>query len=195
MVIQHLTKQYGRKRVVDEVSFEIPQGQVLSLIGPNGAGKSTVMGMISRLVAKDAGLIHFEGQDLTKWNSRELSKRLAILTQSNNIQMKLTVRELVSFGRFPYCQGRLQPEDQEKVDQALAYMELDAIAGVVVGGTSLAGGVGSVIGTIIGVFIMSVLKIGLPYIDLQPHYQLFITGFVVIVAVYFDIFIRKNKKK
>ena len=53
----------------------------------------------------------------------------------------------------------------------------------------------SVIGTIIGVFIMSVLKIGLPYIDLQPHYQLFITGFVVIVAVYFDIFIRKNKKK
>ena len=74
-------------------------------------------------------------------------------------------------------------------------MELDAIAGVVVGGTSLAGGVGSVIGTIIGVFIMSVLKIGLPYIDLQPHYQLFITGFVVIIAVYFDIFIRKNKKK
>lgn len=60
MLIQHLTKQYGRKRVVDEVSFEIPQGQVLSLIGPNGAGKSTVMGMISRLVAKDAGLIHDE---------------------------------------------------------------------------------------------------------------------------------------
>ena len=74
-------------------------------------------------------------------------------------------------------------------------MELDAIAGVVVGGTSLAGGVGSVIGTIIGVFIMSVLKIGLPYIDLQPHYQLFITGFVVIVAVYSDILIRQNKKK
>ena len=74
-------------------------------------------------------------------------------------------------------------------------MELDAIAGVVVGGTSLAGGVGSVVGTIIGVFIMSVLKIGLPYIDLQPHYQLFITGFVVIVAVYSDILIRRNKKK
>ncbi|MBK0347625.1 ABC transporter permease [Aerococcaceae bacterium zg-ZJ1578] len=72
--------------------------------------------------------------------------------------------------------------------------ELDAIAGVVVGGTSLSGGVGSILGTVIGVFIMSVLKIGLPYIDLQPHYQLFITGFVVIVAVYSDILIRKNKK-
>ncbi len=73
-------------------------------------------------------------------------------------------------------------------------MELDAIAGVVVSGTSLAGGVGSVVGTIIRVFIMSVLKIGLPYIDLQPHYQLFITGFVVIVAVYSDILIRMYKK-
>lgn len=73
-------------------------------------------------------------------------------------------------------------------------MELDAIAGVVVGGTSISGGVGSILGTVIGVFIMSVLKIGLPYLDLQPHYQLFITGFVVVIAVYADIIIRKNKK-
>lgn len=65
--------------------------------------------------------------------------------------------------------------------------ELDAIAGVVVGGTSLSGGVGSILGTFIGVFIMSTLKIGLPYIDLQPHYQIFITGIVVILAVYIDV--------
>jgi len=71
--------------------------------------------------------------------------------------------------------------------------ELDAIAGVVVGGTSLAGGVGSILGTIIGVFIMSVLKVGLPFINLQPHYQIFITGFVVIIAVYLDIY--RNRKK
>lgn len=72
-------------------------------------------------------------------------------------------------------------------------MELDAIAAVVVGGTSLAGGVGSISGTLIGVFIMTVLKVGLPYIDLQPHYQIFITGFVVIFAVYADIY--RNRKK
>ena len=47
-----------------------------------------------------------------KWKSRELSKRLAILTQTNNIQMKLTVWELVSFGRFPYSGGRTTAEDQ-----------------------------------------------------------------------------------
>lgn len=71
--------------------------------------------------------------------------------------------------------------------------ELDAIAGVVIGGTSLAGGVGSVTGTIIGVFIMSILKTGLPFIDLQPHYQKFITGIVLIIAVYIDI--RNRNKK
>ncbi|MXQ51015.1 ABC transporter permease [Salinicoccus hispanicus] len=73
-----------------------------------------------------------------------------------------------------------------------AGFELDAIAGVVIGGTSLSGGIGSILGTVIGVFIMSVLKVGLPYIDLQPHYQLFITGIVLIIAVYFDVR-RRNK--
>ena len=59
MNIQELTKTYDGKTVVDSVSFEIPKGKVLSLIGPNGAGKSTVMGMISRLIARDEGLVDF----------------------------------------------------------------------------------------------------------------------------------------
>lgn len=128
MHIQSLTKQYGDKTVVDGVSFTIPRGKVISLIGPNGAGKSTVMGMISRLIAHDSGLVEFEGKEMHKWKSRELSKRLAILTQQNNIQMKLTVRELVCFGRFPYSGNRLTPEDHEIVDRALDYMELHDFA-------------------------------------------------------------------
>ena len=73
--------------------------------------------------------------------------------------------------------------------------ELDAIAGVVIGGTSLAGGVGSIIGTIVGVFIMTVLKIGFPYIGVQSHYQLFITGIILVFAVYMDILNRKRENK
>lgn len=125
MNIQELTKTYDGKTVVDSVSFEIPKGKVLSLIGPNGAGKSTVMGMISRLIARDEGLVNFHGKDIGKWKSRELSKKLAILTQSNQIQMKLTVQELVAFGRFPYSGNRITKEDQEIIDQAIAYMELE----------------------------------------------------------------------
>ena len=107
------------------MSFSLPKGKVTSLIGPNGAGKSTVMGVISRLIARDSGIVEFEGEDIGKWKSKELSKRLAILTQSNNIQMKLTVEELVAFGRFPYSGGRLTEEDREMIDRAIAYMELD----------------------------------------------------------------------
>lgn len=127
MNIKNLTKQYDRKTVVNDVSFSIPKGKVISLIGPNGAGKSTVMGMISRLIAQDSGFVDFEGQEINCWKSKELSKRLAILTQSNDIQMKLTVRELVSFGRFPYSGSRLSQEDEEMVNQAISYMELNAM--------------------------------------------------------------------
>ena len=126
MRVKDLTKQYDGKTVVNSVSFAIPKGKVISLIGPNGAGKSTVMGIISRLIARDGGTVDFEGSDIGKWKSRELSKRLAILTQTNNIQMKLTVRELVTFGRFPYSGGRTTAEDQEIIDRAISYMELGA---------------------------------------------------------------------
>ena len=125
MQIKDVTKKYNGKPVVDAVNLEIPKGKVISFIGPNGAGKSTVMGIISRLIAKDSGLVSFDGTELEKWKSKELSKRLAILTQSNNIQMKLTVRELVAFGRFPYSGNRTTKEDEEIIEQAIAYMELE----------------------------------------------------------------------
>ena len=124
MTIVDLKKKYDSKTVVESVSFEIPKGKVLALIGPNGAGKSTVMGMISRLIAKDSGVIHFEDKELSKWKSKELAKKLSILTQHNNIQMKLTVRELVAFGRFPHSGNHLTEEDEQMIDKAIAYMEL-----------------------------------------------------------------------
>ena len=70
--------------------------------------------------------------------------------------------------------------------------ELYAIAAAVIGGTSLAGGIGTIWGTIIGVFIMSVLATGLPSLNLEAHYQTFFTGIIVIGAVLLDMY--RNKK-
>jgi ribose transport system permease protein len=70
--------------------------------------------------------------------------------------------------------------------------ELYAIAAAVIGGTSLAGGIGTIWGTIIGVFIMSVLATGLPALNLEAHYQTFFTGIIVIGAVLLDMY--RNKK-
>ncbi len=74
-------------------------------------------------------------------------------------------------------------------------MELDAIAGVVIGGTSMSGGFGTISGTLLGVFIMSVLKTGLPFIGLQTHYQQIATGIVLVFAVFVDVMNRSKKKK
>ena len=125
MFVKDLIKKYDGKTVVDSVSFQLPEKSVISMIGPNGAGKSTVLNILSRLIARDSGVVDFQGTDITKWKSRELSKRLAILTQQNNIQMKLTVRELVAFGRFPYSGSRITPEDDAVINRAISYMELD----------------------------------------------------------------------
>ena len=125
MQISHIIKKYDEKTVVNDVSFSLPKGKVTSLIGPNGAGKSTVMSIISRLIAADNGSVVIEKKDINKWNSKELSKHLAILTQTNNIQMKLTVEELVAFGRFPHSGGRLNSKDKEMIDKAIDYMELE----------------------------------------------------------------------
>ncbi len=125
MKIKSLNKSYGAKQVVKDVSFKLPRGKVISLIGPNGAGKSTVLNIITRLIAQDSGDVEFGGTELKQWKSKELAKKLAILTQQNNITMKLTVKELVGFGRFPYSGSNLTAEDYKMVDEAIDYMELN----------------------------------------------------------------------
>lgn len=127
--VKHVSKKYGTKRVIDNISLEIPKGQIISFIGPNGAGKSTLLRLISRLITADEGRILIDGQDLSQAKDRDIAKKISILKQSNSINLRLTVRELVSFGRFPYSQGNLSKEDWEKVDEAIDYLSLKEIEG------------------------------------------------------------------
>ncbi|MDF2681010.1 MAG: iron transporter ATP-binding protein [Brevibacillus sp.] len=125
--IRNVSKQYGSKNVVENVSLNIAKGKITSFIGPNGAGKSTLLSMISRLLTKDQGEILLEGIEIGQCKSSDLAKKISILKQSNHITIRLTIRELVSFGRFPYSQGNLTKEDWKHVDDAIRYMELEDI--------------------------------------------------------------------
>lgn len=125
--VKNLIKEYNNKKVVDNVSLEIEKGTITSFIGPNGAGKSTVLSMISRIMKSDYGEILIEGKNVEEYNSSELAKKISILKQTNNMNIRLTIREIVSFGRFPYTQGRLNEEDIKYIDEALKYMELTDI--------------------------------------------------------------------
>ncbi|OAZ44792.1 ABC transporter ATP-binding protein [Paenibacillus polymyxa] len=123
--VKNVTKRYGNKNVVEQVSVTIPKGTITSFIGPNGAGKSTLLSMISRLTYSDEGEILIDGQAVSLTKSEELARKISILKQTNDVNIRLTVKELVSFGRFPYSKGRLNSEDRKMVEQSMAYMGLE----------------------------------------------------------------------
>lgn len=127
VIVKNLSKKYGNKHVIEDVSVKIEKGKITSFIGPNGAGKSTLLSMVSRLIDKDSGEVLIDNREISTVKSNELAKKISILKQSNFINLRLTVRELVSFGRFPYSQGRLKKEDWKFIDEAIQYMELGPI--------------------------------------------------------------------
>ena len=123
--LKNIIKKYGDKPIIDNVSLDIPKGQVIAFIGANGAGKSTLISIISRTLSKNSGEVFIDEKELSKWDTGELSKKISILKQSNNLNIRLTVKELVSFGRFPYSKGRLTKEDNEHIDNAIKYMGIE----------------------------------------------------------------------
>lgn len=122
--INGLTKFFGKKPVVEDVSVTIQPRTITSFIGPNGAGKSTLLSMVSRLLDSDTGEVLLDKHDVKKMKSQDFAKRVAFLKQSNHLNVRLTIRELVAFGRYPYSKGRLTAEDELKIDEALEYMNL-----------------------------------------------------------------------
>lgn len=126
--VRNLGKKYGTKNVLQAVDLVIPEKQIVSFIGANGAGKSTLLSIIARLMKADNGEVLVDGVALEDWKSDDLAKRLSILKQSNHVTMRLTVRDLVAFGRFPHSKGRLQKDDEAFIEMALDYMELRDLA-------------------------------------------------------------------
>ena len=125
--VHEITKKYEEKVVLDKVGLQFHKGKVTSLIGSNGAGKSTLLSVISRLLSQDGGVVKVDEKNVTEYKNRMLAQRLSILKQSNHVRLKLTVRELVSFGRFPYSQDKLTKEDVKKVDRAIDFLNLRLI--------------------------------------------------------------------
>lgn len=127
--VKNAAKKYGNSKVVDDVSIKIEKGKITSFIGPNGAGKTTLLAIISRLIKHESGQVLIEGKEINQWNSNELAKKISILKQSNFLSVRLTIRDLVSFGRFPHSHGNLTNEDWKFVEKAIEYLKLTDIQG------------------------------------------------------------------
>lgn len=123
ITIKKARKNYDKVEI-GPINIEIPKAGLTSLIGPNGAGKSTTLLMIGRLLNIDQGQISVAGLDVTKSKSGDLAKILTILRQENHFVTRLTVRQLVGFGRFPYSKGRLTKEDEKIISKYIDFLQL-----------------------------------------------------------------------
>jgi len=122
--IQNARKWYAEEVKIGPLNIEIPKAGITSLIGPNGAGKSTTLLMIGRLLHMDEGQITVANMDVSTTKSNDLAKVLTILRQENHFVTRLTVRQLVGFGRFPYSKERLTREDEKIISKYIDFFEL-----------------------------------------------------------------------
>nr|WP_274708617.1 ATP-binding cassette domain-containing protein [Corynebacterium meitnerae] len=124
-----IAKGYGEEVSIGPIDLEIPAGGMTALIGPNGAGKSTLLTIIGRLLSQDAGTVAIGNRDISSMKGKDLAKELSILRQENNFVTKLTVRQLVGFGRYPYSRGRLTAEDEEIISRYIDFLGLTGLEG------------------------------------------------------------------
>ncbi|MGE8407105.1 MAG: ABC transporter ATP-binding protein [Pseudomonas sp.] len=130
MILVHdVSKFYGSTAVLDGVSLALPKGGLTAIIGPNGAGKSTLLAVLSRLLLPDQGEVLVDGLDVARCPGPALARKLSILRQDNSIHARLTVQELVMFGRFPHSRGRPGADDRQHAARAIEYMNLGELSG------------------------------------------------------------------
>ncbi|WP_225001390.1 iron ABC transporter ATP-binding protein [Enterococcus casseliflavus] len=125
---KNVSKNYAKTQVLTECSLALPEQKMIAFIGPNGAGKSTLLSLVSRMLDQRTGDIYLDGTEIRQWKSKELAKKMAFLQQSNRYAVKLTVRELVAFGRYPYNRGRQSAADDRIIDDSLAKLSLTEYA-------------------------------------------------------------------
>jgi|SRR5690554_2154262 len=124
LAFEQIHKQYGDRVILEDISATIQPGKITALVGTNGSGKSTLLSVLSRLISQDKGGVTLNSIPLADFKSSDLAKEMSILKQSNHMDLKLTVEDLVSFGRFPYSKGQLNKKDKEIIADAITMAEL-----------------------------------------------------------------------
>lgn len=121
MQVKDIRVGYEEKNILHDLSLEIPEGKITTIIGSNGCGKSTLLKAMTRIIAHQHGQIILDGKDIRNIHTKDLAKQLAILPQNPESANGLLVKELISYGRYPYQKGfgGLTKQDHEIIDWAL----------------------------------------------------------------------------
>ena len=126
--VQNLSHDIHGAPILRDISVTVPKGGVVALVGPNGAGKSTLLSLMARLIPRQQGRITVDELVVGESDDKDLARRLAILPQTVHAASRLTVRDLVGFGRYPYHRGRPTPDDRAMVEDGMHLFDLLSLA-------------------------------------------------------------------
>jgi iron complex transport system ATP-binding protein len=126
--IDNYSYSIGDNMILRDVSFEVAEGEYLSIIGPNGAGKTTLLKCIDRIYRGGRGAIRILGKPLESYSQKELARLISYVPQADERLFPFTAREFVLMGRYPHLSpfSSVRPEDLEEVDRV---MELTSTRG------------------------------------------------------------------
>ena len=118
---ENLTLGYGKKTEAKDMNVSIPDGHFTAIIGPNGCGKSTLLRTLSRLMTPIAGNVYLDGEQIQRYASKEVARRIGLLAQNATTPGDITVQELVARGRYPHQPlfTRWRKEDEAAVSRAM----------------------------------------------------------------------------
>lgn len=130
LTAKNLSVDYGEKRVLDDVSLEMNQGEILAVLGSNGAGKTTLFRTIMNFIKPTEGSVYIDGQDAFNISRKELSKKIAYVPQCHNCTFPYSVLEIVTMGRHCRMSSFSEPrqKDYELALAALKKLGIDQLA-------------------------------------------------------------------
>jgi len=116
-----LTLAYGKKTIAESLNVTIPDGHFTAIIGPNGCGKSTLLRTLSRLMTPTQGHVYLDGEEIQRYASKEVARRIGLLAQNATTPGDISVQELVARGRYPHQPlfSRWRQEDEDAVQNAM----------------------------------------------------------------------------
>ncbi len=126
--------------VIDGESVSIPENRVTALVGPNGSGKSTLLQGLANQLDPDSGVVTLDGREIQSLGTKELARKLGLLSQESSLPASLTVESLAMHGRYPHRGAFDSPteDDEAAVERALSLAGVDHLRERTLG--SLSGG-------------------------------------------------------
>lgn len=131
LAIRDLSHSYGRKPIVNGVSFSVSEGEFFIIIGPNGSGKTTLVKAISGSAGPQQGQVDIFGRALRTYSKKELARTIALVPQTTPVNVPFTVEEVVLMGRSPHLSllGIESREDLDLAQRAMSFTNIRHLAG------------------------------------------------------------------